>query len=275
MRLNLIPQRLAEAVKLEFKSLITPKCGILYALRKWKAVILNKREIQFLGKNISYEDRLAPFTIFDYVNEINYTKKLFGFSGGRVLDIGANIGIYGSVISELFPGSAVYSFEPNLLPFLHLKENSSTFSTWHVFNFGVSSSSEEVDFYYVQEKTGQGSIYRENASLNLLEEGAIVSTKVTLKPLDAEFLTKNCGGNYFRLVKIDVEGAERSVVEGLSNITFKYMYVEMSSGREGASSVEEFLELLRKVWPFANIEIIKVLKGPITTDIYIKNNCNI
>jgi hypothetical protein len=98
---------------------------------------------------------------------------------------------------------------------------------------------------------------------------------VTLKPLDAEFLTKNCGGNYFRLVKIDVEGAERSVVEGLSNITFKYMYVEMSSGREGASSVEEFLELLRKVWPFANIEIIKVLKGPITTDIYIKNNCNI
>ena len=56
---------------------------------------------------------------------------------------------------------------------------------------------------------------------------------------------------------------------------FKYMYVELSSGREGSSSVEEFLELLRKVWPLAQITIIKVLNGPITTDIYIKNECNI
>ena len=107
MRLALIPQRLAQAVSLEFKSYITPKCGILYALRKWWAVILNKREIQFLGKNISYEDRLAPFTMFDYVNEIIFTKNCFNFSGGRVLDIGANIGLYGAAISVFFPGSTV------------------------------------------------------------------------------------------------------------------------------------------------------------------------
>ena len=164
-----------------------------------------------------------------------------------------------------------FSFEPNLLPFRHLKENSSTFTTWHVFNFGVSSSFEEVDFYYVKEKTGQESIFRENASLNLLDEGSTVSTKVQLKPLDSEFLTKNCGGNYFDLVKIDVEGAERLVVQGLSNIKFKYLYVELSSGREGSSSIEEFLELLKEVQPFAQFTIIKVLEGSITTDIYLKN----
>ena len=275
MKLLLIPSRLAEVIKLELKSLVTPKCGILYALRKWKALFFNQREIQFLGKNISYEDRLQPFTMFEYVNEVSYIKKIFGFSGGRVLDIGANIGIFGAVIRQCFPASEVYSFEPNSLPFFHLKRNSLTFSNWHIFNFGVSSSFGEVDFYYVRDKTGQGSIYRENASLNLLYEGETVLTKVTLKPLDEEFLTKSCGGDYFDFVKIDVEGAERFVIMGLGNIKFKYMYVELSSGREGSSSVEEFLELLRKVWPLAQITIIKVLNGPITTDIYIKNECNI
>lgn len=269
MRVDLIPQRLLELIKLEARSLVTPNCGFTYAYRKWKAVISNDRKIRFLGGDYFYEDRLQPFTLFNYVNELLCLREIFGFQGGRVLDIGANIGNYGYVLMKLFPGSEVYSFEPNALPFAYLQHNASGISAWRTFNFGVANAEEKVDFYFVPGKTGQGSIYKENASLNILNGNAPVSTKVVLQPLKKEFLEQNCGGGVFDLVKIDVEGAEMMVVEGLNNVDWKYLYVELSSGREGAKSVGEFMSLLRENQPRA--KVIKSSSNQYFTDLYVLN----
>jgi FkbM family methyltransferase len=269
MRLDLLPRRLLECLKLEVKSLATKNCGFAYACSKWKAVITNSRNIRFLGSDYFYEDRLQPFTLFNYVNELSSLRKIFGFRGGRVLDIGANIGNYGYVLMKQFPGSEVYSFEPNKMPFVHLQRNAANFAAWHIFNFGVANISSNVDFYFVPEKSGQGSIYKENASLNILNGKAPVKTTVMLRPLDNEFLKENCRGSYFDLVKIDVEGAEMIVIEGLSNVNWKYMYVEFSTEREGAASINEFMSLLKK--SHSRSKILKVEANGCCTDLYILN----
>ena len=133
--MRLILQRLVEVIKLEIKSLVTPNCGFKYAYNKWKAVVTNKRSIDFLGGNYVYEDSLQPFTLFNYVNEILFLKETFEFEKGknlRVLDIGANIGNFGYVFMKLFPDSEVYSFEPNEEPFKYLKINAANFPQWNL-----------------------------------------------------------------------------------------------------------------------------------------------
>jgi len=272
MRYDLISQRLLEVIKLEVKSLGTPNCGFNYALRKWKAVITNKRCMKFLGSDFFFEDRLQPFSLFNYVNEVLSLKKIFKFKkakGLRVLDVGANIGNYGYVLMKLFPESEVYSFEPNEEPFKYLQVNAVNFSRWNIFNYGVGSTLSEVDFYFVPEKSGQGSIYKENASLNLLNAKTPVKTTVTLKPLTREFLENNCRGIYFDFVKIDVEGAETEVIKGLSNIEWRMMYVELSNDRGGATKIDDFMVMINETQPRARV--VKSVNNQSVIDLFILN----
>jgi FkbM family methyltransferase len=269
MRLALIPRRLLEAMMLEVSSIRTPHCGFPYALRKWKSFLTNSRKILFLGSDYFYEDVFQPFSLFNYINEILYLEKVFGFKGGRVLDIGANIGNFGYVLLNLFPISEVFSFEPNKIPFAYLKRNSNGFSKWHTFNFGVARNASTVDFYFVPGKTGQGSIYKENASINMLKDMPAVRANAYLRPLQKEFLANECGGTYFDLVKIDVEGAEEQVIEGLADIDWKFMYVELSYQRKGAISTDAILSLVKKT--HSRPKIIKMVDSSAFKELYILN----
>lgn len=241
-------------LKLEIKSLKTPFCGFQYAYKKWISVISNKGKIQFLGKDFYYEDRLNPFTLFEYINEILYLKKLFKLKEPKkVLDIGANIGIWGYVFLKFFPKAYLYSFEPNSIPFKFLKKNSSSEKNWKIFNFGIGPTEEVRDFYYIDGKSGQGSIYKENAGLNLLYKAKLNECKINLKPLSNSFITNELENSYFDLVKIDTEGAEALVIDALKNITWNYMYVEISINRFGSQSLDTFFMKIKKYWPNAKI----------------------
>lgn len=267
MNLRLLPNKLITALFLEVKSLRTERCGLPYALEKWKAVFLNKRNMTFLGDSFYYEDRLNPFTIFEYVNEIRDLSILFEFRGGRVLEIGTNVGIWGYTLLKTFPNCALYSFEPNPLPFSCLKKNASSYKNWRIFNSGVSSKEENVNLYYVPEKTGQGSVYKKNASVNLLNDDETKSVKVRLHPLGKKFLESECGGTHFTLVKIDVEGYEQIVLDGLKDITWDYMYVELSSKRDGSVDLNDFIASLRKTWP--SVVLVKATPKGLFIDVYL------
>ena len=60
------------------------------------------------------------------------------------------------------------------------------------------------------------------------------------------------------------------VIEGLSNVHWKYMYVELSTGREGAKSVDQLMSLLRKTQPQASA--IKKMSNKCFTDVYVISN---
>jgi len=253
MKLKLLPGRVISAMHLEIKALMTIHCGFTYAFEKWKAVLFNKRSMYFLGNTFYYEDRLNPFTIFEYISEISKLSSLFNFNGGRVLEVGANVGIWGYTLLKLFPNSSIYSFEPNPFPFACLVKNSSHFNNWRIFNSGISNQLEEVNLFYVPEKTGQGSIYKKNSTIDLLNPAEPSSIKVCLHTLDKVALESKCGGAHFALVKIDVEGYEQIVLDGLKELSWDYMYVELSVKRDGRVDIDEFISTLRKTWPLAKL----------------------
>lgn len=266
--------RLPQVLILEFSSLFTPHCRWRYALNKWKAIFADAREMDFVGKQFQYEDRLTPFTLFTYVNEVRRGLNFLdsGPKDIRVLEIGANIGGWGYAFFCQRPTSSLFSFEPNIEPFTLLKENSASFDKWIIFNFGVGELDREVDLHFVSGKSAQGSIYKENASLDLLHKGTVVKNKITIRPLTSRFLQTTCGGTHFDFIKIDVEGAEIDVIKGIHPVSWEVMYVELSLDRKGAESVDAFVALILKQWPSAYVLWQK--KHKYIVDIYFKNDIN-
>lgn len=261
MKWRLIPIRLYQVATLEMQSWFTPGCGPGYAIRKWIAVIANSRSIKFLGANFEYEDRLNPFTIFAYVQEIEVLIRLFKLKNApiKVLDIGGNVGIWGWALKHALPKAEIYSFEPNPIPFEILKRNANKLDGWSCFNFGVGGANEELSFYYVSGKSGQGSLYKENANLNLFEEGSVVERTVEIRNLSTFNLLEQQNDRFFELIKIDVEGAEFSVIPGLAALKWRAMYVELSADRAGAEkdSLKEFTKLVQTYWPLATLRFQK------------------
>jgi len=217
--------------------------------------------MNFLGRPFHYEDRLFPFYLFEYVHEVAaLLDRCSAHRPLRVLEIGGNVGAWGRALMHAAPDAELYSFEPNHTPFALLERNRSPFPGWCAFNLGVAAREAELPFFAVPGKSGQGSIFRENARLGLVFGGEPQELTVAVRPLDRPFLEQHCGGTSFDLVKIDVEGAELQVIQGLEDIRWSCMYVELSTGREGAQTLEEFLSEARQRWPTAQLADVRQLE---------------
>ena len=122
------------------------------------------------------------------------------------IDIGANIGNHATFFANKF--QKVMAFEPNLRTFKLLEANAMLFSNIHVYNFGFSSSEHTEMAYYDEDNMGGASLHA--ASTSKLE------TEFLLKTLD-NFLTVD-QVKEIDFIKIDVEGHEKEVFLGASNI---------------------------------------------------------
>lgn len=128
--------------------------------------------------------------------------------GDVVFDVGAYLGWYTIIASKLVSNGAVFSFEPNPLVFNVLKENVELNHLQNVKLFNVALSDHT------------GSDILSFSSSNLLS--AIVSVKKGSNnlrnfPVDLMTLEKVANSNTvgsIRLLKIDVEGHEPSVLKG-------------------------------------------------------------
>lgn len=112
--------------------------------------------------------------------------------GGTVVDCGANQGMYSAAFCELVgEAGTVYSFEPNQLPFVCLTINVPLAKSYMI-ALGESEGTCRV----VENKKNYGASYIQEGNTTLV------------KPLDFLQL-EQCD-----LIKLDVEGAEMSVLKG-------------------------------------------------------------
>jgi FkbM family methyltransferase len=146
-----------------------------------------------------------------YEPEVVNAMMRFVKPGDYVIDCGANLGFFTTILSQLVgPTGEVLAFEPDPKFFARLKanlalnhaENVQTFDTvlWHADEEGVG--------FYLNELGGYSSVLHYSC-------GTTDSLTVTARSLDS-FI--NDEETKFRLIKIDCEGAEERILHGAERL---------------------------------------------------------
>ncbi|PQJ80410.1 FkbM family methyltransferase [Polaribacter porphyrae] len=148
----------------------------------------------------------------------------------KILDVGANSGQYAQQIFDLGFSGKILSFEPVPSIYKKLLKNSSKKTNWEAFNFGLGNKDVELDIN-ISENTYSTSLLKIMPNhVKSAPESKVVSTeKVIIKKLDTIF-DEVVDDQDSVLLKIDVQGFEKNVLEGAENTLrkIKGIQIEMS-----------------------------------------------
>ena len=164
----------------------------------------------FIGKKI------VKHGIYDG-ETIDLIQKVVTLSQAQVmLDVGANIGNHSLAFSTF--AEKVFSFEPGEKAFNLLSRNINInqLNNVTVFNFGLSNHDQQTTLYTENSgNLGESSLYKHN-----LVDKEFIENTVTLKRGDA--FAHEHELSQLDFIKVDVEGHEREVIEGLSDTIKKF-----------------------------------------------------
>lgn len=161
--------------------------------------------------NLYSDSLLCQLIYFGFEQtEISFINR-FLRKGDVFLDIGSNIGLYSLVAAKIigYEGK-IYAFEPTPSTYKRLLENISlnNFSNINAYNIGLSNKESTLDFYTQNDgHDAWNSFVRLTQFTN--ENNAIQVKVETLDSLIQEYKIENIS-----LIKIDVEGWEKYVLEG-------------------------------------------------------------
>lgn len=143
--------------------------------------------------------------------------------GFTVLDIGANIGFYTRILSDLAgPHGHVFSFEPDRVNFSHLKANCSGLNNVTLINKAVGATDGMLKIY-------RSPVLNVDHRTYPVENFESVE-EISCTALDSFF----SGGKKIDFIKIDIQGFELSAFEGM----------------QGLLEANPQIHILSEFWPF-------------------------
>ncbi len=153
-----------------------------------------------------------------------------------IIDIGANIGQFANAAKLFFPEGKVVSFEPDPEVFEKLKENTKLLSDIEIKNIGLGSKEEKINFF--RKKLNLTSSFASPDSFEDVDS----TMQLKVKRLDDINTPEKVD-----LLKIDVEGFEKEVIQGglktLEKVT--YLLIELSLDRDKEGDNLELLRIIK------------------------------
>lgn len=145
-------------------------------------------------------------TLHQYENDISV-----------IIDAGANIGQFAIAASFRFPNSTIYSFEPVPDTFQNLVVNTSKASNIECNNFALGQTNGTVEFYQNNYSHVSSALKIDQSNENInYDKGVKNVLNIPVKRLDSILSEANMKGK--TLLKLDVQGYEKNVIEGSSAI---------------------------------------------------------
>lgn len=179
-----------------------------------------------LNTRIGLVDFISPKTTTKECNRTltgkTYAKISFLDNVKIVFDIGANIGAASIYFANMYEDSIVYSFEPSTTTFSLLENNTKSFDSIQIYNFGLFNNDLESDIYIGTHSSLNNSLCRHTYSSAQKE-------KIQLKSA-SEFLSTN-NISHIDILKIDTEGCEIHILDSLKNYlnSVRAIYIEFHS----------------------------------------------
>ena len=235
-----------------------PEFIYCYILRPWplreitnwiiKKLIPTKVKLGNASLFLNPNDPVVSGAIFFNIYEKTERKfiKSICFEGMRVLDIGANIGYYTTLLSqEAGDNGLILALEPDLESYSYLSQTINSLKNKNVLSFRLAASNlkQRLPLYISKENRGDNRLY-----LNNQKRDSILVDCLTIDQLSTKTKIDS-----FDFIKIDVQGYEPKVFQGMQNtIKFsKNLTILTEFWPKGivqaGSSPTEFLRSLREM----------------------------
>lgn len=141
--------------------------------------------------------------------------ELESINGFVILDVGANIGNYCSLIKQKDPSYDIYAFEPHPKTYQRLVENTRTLGI-RTFNIGIGATKGSLTLYDYDCNDGSEHASLHKGVIEQIHKGEAIAHEVTVVSLD-EFVSQQ-RIEKISLLKIDTEGHEFEVLKGAGNL---------------------------------------------------------
>ena len=152
----------------------------------------------------------AVWTIYDGIHEWEELQFCFRYlrPGDHFVDVGANVGVFSSLVGTRLPGVEITAVEPFPPIRAFLERNLAlNFLDVEVVDSAVGAESGEATF----------EILERDVLNRLAPDGAVIPASQGIK-VAVQTLDEMLGGSAPNLIKIDVEGTELSVLRGARHV---------------------------------------------------------
>ena len=189
--------------------------------------------INFLKLYQKFDD-IISYLISNTVNEKKFLKSYFKNKKIIVIDIGSNYGNFIDLVINNLNIKKIYAFEPSTVCFNYLKENYSM-NNIKIINIALSNLKKRKKFFE-SEILSQSSLYnRKNKFIRKIKNKSIYY--VQTNTLDS-FYKKNKSDEIYDLVKIDAEGEDFKIINGmkflLKNFKVKLLKIEIENYKKNS-----------------------------------------
>ena len=186
-------------------------------------VLQVKNDARFILNEI-YLDRVYDMPGVSYSKLIN------------VLDLGANVGLYATYVSSQNPTATIYCFEPSN-------------SNYQILKYNIRRNNVNAKLYQaavsVEKGTGFLSKQKSSVEYSLVNQPDVHTEEVQCVGLDQIFSL--CGVERFDLLKIDIEGHEKILLENASDewlLHFDHLIIEWHYSWEELERVAQRLRAI-------------------------------
>ncbi len=182
--------------------------------------------------SIKHIVNLFKIDIIKYPNsDLRRRGKLFNhFKINKILDVGANTGQYAQLTREIGFKGMIISFEPLTNAYVKLIKHATKDKKWEAHNLALGNRNEEIAIN-ISKNSYSSSILEitKNHTDNAPESSFVNKEKINVKRLD-ELYDDLVKRDDIVLLKIDVQGFERNVLEGAKKSLdkIKGIQIEMS-----------------------------------------------
>jgi FkbM family methyltransferase len=252
--------------------------------KKEKKIKLLNHDFYFSKYSATYNVMFKNFeksiqTLKDSYNLLS--KDFFEKEINIILDVGANIGYQSLFYNHYFKNKVnILCFEPHTINYHYLKLNLESFKNIKLFNFALGATNKE-DYIAIPNFESHR---KSNFGLMAIgQKSSIFKEKIFIKKFDdLNIFFKREDEIY---VKIDVEGYEQYVLDGMSNFLKTcnkiYICIEINRNYNNEASVKKIINFLNlfnfKFFMIKNHQLLKMEKeliinnaSNITANIYCK-----
>ena len=189
--------------------------------------------INFLKLYQKFDD-IISYLFSNTVNEKKFLKSYFKNKKIIVIDIGSNYGNFIDLVINNLNIKKIYAFEPSTVCFNYLKENYSM-NNIKIINIALSNLKKRKKFFE-SEILSQSSLYnRKNKFIGKIKNKSIYYLQTNT--LDS-FYKKNKSDEIYNLVKIDAEGEDFKIINGmkflLKNFKVKLLKIEIENYKKNS-----------------------------------------